>query len=120
MSTRLHAGYERQSYFGKFLVALGAVALLADISAVIQSLERVVERLQEGLFSLVPALGLSFLNTAREIAFHQFDYFSLVSRILVLFTALLAIVIGAVLWSVCSAAAGLGQQTFTISLEGDR
>jgi hypothetical protein len=69
---------------------------------------------------LVPALGLSFLNTAREIALHQFDYFSLVSRILVLFTALVAIVIGAVVLSTRSAAAAAGQQRFTVSVEGDR
>ena len=93
---------------------------MADLAVFIRPLERVVERLQDGLLSLVPAVGLSFLNTAREIAFHQFDYFSLVSRILVLFTALLAIVIGTVVWNARSAGAGLGQQTFTISLEGDR
>ena len=120
MARRLHAGYQRRGYLGKFLMALGSVALLADLSVLIQPLERVVARLQNGLFPLAPALGLSFLNTAREIVFHQFDYFSLVSRILVLFTALLAMVIGAFNWNARSAAAALGQQTFTISLKGDR
>jgi uncharacterized membrane protein YkgB len=120
MATRLHAGNETQGYLGKFLMALGSVALLADLSVLIQPLEQVVERLQDGLFSLVPALGLSFLNAAREIVFQQFDYFSLVSRILVLFTALLAIVVGAVIWNARSAAAALGHRSFTISLEGDR
>lgn len=118
MATQLHAGHERRGYLGKFLIALGSVALLADLSVLIQPLERIVERPQDGLFSLVPALGLSFLNTAREIAFHQFDYFSLVSRILVLFTALVAIVTGAVVLSTRSAAAG--QRGSAVSVEGDR
>ncbi|HEY2548041.1 MAG TPA: hypothetical protein VGI46_18360 [Candidatus Acidoferrum sp.] len=118
MASRLHAGNERRGYLGKFLMALGSVALLADFSVLIRPLEQVVERLQNGLFSLIPALGLSFMNTAREIAFHQFDYFSLVSRILVLFTALVAIVIGAVVLSTRSAAAD--QRGSGVSVEGDR
>jgi uncharacterized membrane protein YkgB len=118
MATRVHAGYERRGYLGKFLMTLGSVALLADLSFLIRPLEQVIERLQNGLFSLIPSLGLSFLNTAREVAFHQFDYFSLISRILVLFTALVAIVIGAVVLSTRSAAAD--RRGSAASVEGDR
>jgi len=120
MATQLHAGYERRGYLGAFLVSLGFVALFADLSVLMQPLEQPVRRLQEGLFSLAPALGLSFLNAAREIVFQQLDYYSLVSRILVLFTAVVAIVIGTVVLSRRSAGAAVGERSFTISAEGDR
>ena len=120
MARQLHPGHERSGYWGKILVSLGTVALLADLSVLAHPIEVVVARLQEGLFSLVPTLGLSFLNTAREIAFQQFDYFPLVSRILVLFTAMLGIVVGTVVLKARSAAAATEQHSFTLSLEGDR
>ena len=84
---------------GKILVSLGFAGLIADLAFLAQPLERLAQRLGEGLFSLVPALGLSVLNAARAIAFHQIDYFSLISRILVLFLALVAMVTGTVLWN---------------------
>lgn len=84
---------------GRILVSLGFAGLMADIAFLAQPLARLAQKLAEGLFSIVPALGLSVLNAARAIAFHQIDYFSLVSRILVLFLALVAVVAGTVLWN---------------------
>ena len=97
MATPRHAGYEQRGYLGRILIILGSVALLSDLAFLAQPLERLVERLREGLFALVPSLGLSFLTAARAIAFHQLDYFSLISRILVLFTAMVAVIVGIVL-----------------------
>jgi hypothetical protein len=97
MATQQHAGYGQRGSLGKILVTVGSVALLADITFLAVPLERLVERLRYGLFGIVPALGLSFLNAARAIAFHQIDYFSLISRILVLFSAMAAIIVGIVL-----------------------
>jgi hypothetical protein len=97
MATPQHSGYEQRGYLGRILVTLGSVAMLSDLAFLAQPLERVVERLREGLFALVPSLGLSFLSAARAIAFHQLDYFSLISRILVLFTAMVAFIAGIVL-----------------------
>jgi hypothetical protein len=97
MATPQHAGYEPRGYLGRILIILGSVAMLSDVAFLAQPLERLVERLREGLFALVPSLGLSFLSAARAIAFHQLDYFSLISRILVLFTAMVAIIVGIVL-----------------------
>ena len=97
MATQQHAGYGQRGSLGKILVTVGSVALLADITFLAVPLERLVERLRDGLFGFVPALGLSFLNAARAIAFHQIDYFSLISRILVLFSAMAAIIVGIVL-----------------------
>jgi hypothetical protein len=94
MATPQHAGYEQRSYLGRVLITLGSLAMLSDLAFLAQPLERLVERLREGLFALVPSLGLSFLSAARAIAFHQLDYYSLISRILVLFTAMVAVFVG--------------------------
>jgi hypothetical protein len=94
MATPVHAANERRAYLGTILVTLGLVTLVADLQVLAQPLARFAERLREGAFSLIPSLGLSFLNVARAIAFDQIDYFSLVSRILVLFTAAVAVVVG--------------------------
>lgn len=97
MATPQHAGYEQRGYLGRILIILGSVAMLSDLAFLAQPLERLVERFREGLFALVPSLGLSLLSAARAIAFHQLDYFSLISRILVLFTAMVAVIVGIVL-----------------------
>jgi hypothetical protein len=97
MATPQPAGYEQRGYLGRILITFGSVAMLSDLAFLAQPLERLVERLRDGLFALVPSLGLSFLSAARVIAFHQLDYFSLISRILVLFTAMVAVIVGIVL-----------------------
>jgi hypothetical protein len=94
MATPVQATNERRVYFGTILVTLGFVTLVADLQVLAQPLARFAERLHEGVFNLIPSLGLSFLNAARAVALHQVDYFSLVSRILVLFTAAVAVVVG--------------------------
>ena len=94
MTPQQHAGYKKRGYMGKILVTLGSVALLADLSFLAQPLERLAARFSEGFFGLVPTIGLSFLNAARAVAFHQIDYFPLVSRILVLFSSMVAVLVG--------------------------
>ena len=94
MATPQDVANERKGYLGTILVTLGFVALVADLEVLAQPLGRLAERLQQGVFGLLPSLGMSFLNAASALAFHQIDYFSLITRILVLFTAALAIVVG--------------------------
>jgi hypothetical protein len=107
MAPQQHAGYKKRGYMGRILVTLGSVALLADLSFLAQPLERLAARFSEGFFGLVPTIGLSFLNAARAIALHQIDYFPLVSRILVLFSAMVAVIVGiALLRSRSESAAG--------------
>jgi hypothetical protein len=110
MARRQLAAQEKRRYMGRILVSFGFAGLIADLAFLAQPLEGLVQRLSEGLFSLVPALGLSVLHAARAIAFHQIDYFSLISRILVLFLALVAMVTGTVLWN----------SRHSASLQGDR
>jgi hypothetical protein len=99
MATQQHATHEKRRFMGRILVSLGFAGLIADLAFLAQPLQRLAQRLSEGLFGLIPTLGLSALNAARAIALHQIDYFSLISRILVLFLALLAMVTGTVLWN---------------------
>jgi len=103
MATQQHAGNAQKTLWGKLLVIFGFVALIADSAVLAQPFERLVEKLSEGLFSLLPTVGLSFVHAARAFAFHQIDYFSLISRILVLFTAMVALVVGSALWKSTSA-----------------
>jgi hypothetical protein len=112
MATPTHAGYERRGYLGTILVTLGSVALVADLEVLAQPLVRLAERLHGGVFSFVPSLGISVLNAARAFAFHQIDYFSLVSRILILFTAAVAVVVGmALLRSQCQDPTGANRMS---------
>jgi uncharacterized membrane protein YkgB len=105
METRQQSENARRSLLGKIMVAIGSIALLADLSVLVQPIERLVQSVSEGLFALLPSVGLSFLHAARAIAFHQVDYLSLVARILVLFTAMVALIVGIVLSQSASARA---------------
>ena len=99
------------------MIMLGSIALIADLAVLAQPIGRLAEKLNEGLFGLLPTVGLSFLHAARAIAFHQIDYFSLVVRILVLFTATVAVIVGTVLLQSPSARAvnGDGLQEYLSS-----
>ena len=103
METRQQSENNRRSLLGKIMVALGSIALLADLSFLVRPIERLIQSAGDGLFALLPSVGLSFLHAARAIAFHQVDYFSLVARILVLFTAMVALIVGIVLSQSASA-----------------
>ena len=105
METRQQSKSTRRSLLGRILVILGSLALLADLSFLAQSIERIAEKLSHGLFALLPSVGLSFLHAASAIVFHRVDYFSLVVRILVLFTAMVAVIVGSVLLQSASARA---------------
>jgi hypothetical protein len=118
MATERTTGYTQKRYVGRTLVTLGAAAMLTDLAFLIYPLTPLLESAKAGLLGIVPALSLSLLNVARAFAFHQVDYFSLVSRILVLFSALVAVVVGTALWKARPRA--LGRSRLPDSVEGDR
>ena len=97
MATQPHAGRLRRTFWGKSLIILGSLALVADLAFLAQPLEHLTEKLSEGLFAALPSIGFSFADAVRTFAFHHVDYFSLISRILVLFSATLALVVGSAL-----------------------
>jgi hypothetical protein len=71
----------------------------------------ILESARQGALGLIPVVGLSLLQVVRAFLFHQIDYFAVVSRILVLFSALAATVIGCVLLTTGSAAAATFDHT---------
>lgn len=85
------------SHGGKILAAIGAAALIADLAFLIGPVSRLAQSAHNGLIGIVPSIGMSILTAARAIAFHQVDYFAVVARILVLFSAMVAVIIGLVL-----------------------
>ncbi|HKV25607.1 MAG TPA: hypothetical protein VJN93_13520 [Candidatus Acidoferrum sp.] len=82
----------RKNLFSKILMTAGLLALMLDLSFLLSPLSQLFASAHSSLIGFVPALGMSFLSAARSIFFHQLDYFSLVSRILVLFCAMVAII----------------------------
>lgn len=99
MATMQASEFRRSGYLGKILVALGVAALFASLAFLAQPAAHLFEQLRHGFFAVIPAVGLSILTAARAFAFHQIDYFSLFSHILVLFSAMVAIILGIVVWS---------------------
>jgi hypothetical protein len=121
MATKQAAGYKQKGFLAGILVTVGAAALLADLAFLAQPLAHLFDSAKSGLFGFVPALGLSALNAARAVALHQVGYFSLVSRILVLFSALVAVVVGTALWNARQAPeATQNRNNLLGSVQGDR
>lgn len=86
--------FQPDEFLGKALVILGMVTLSADLTFLVQPLASLIGRLQDGVLGVLPTLGGAILNVTQAIAFHEINYLSLVSRTLILFIALAAVVIG--------------------------
>jgi hypothetical protein len=87
-------GSKQRGYLGNALIAAGVFALALDLSFLVQPIEAIAARLREGLMGVLPTLGMCLLNATHAIAFHQVDYVSLISRILVLFCAMTSVIAG--------------------------
>lgn len=97
MASLQAAGNRQGSRWGGLLATIGLAALIADLAFLATPVSRLIERAHNGVIGVVPSIGMSFLSAARAIAFHEVDYFSLVARILVLFSAMVAVIVGLVL-----------------------
>ena len=95
MAKERTAKYQHDELIGKALVILGLVTLSADLTFLVQPVVSLIGRLQNGVLGVLPTLGAAILNVTQAIAFHEINYISLVSRILILFIALSAVVVGA-------------------------
>ena len=100
---------KQRVYWGSALILLGLAALIANLAFVANPLAHVIENAQNGLPGVVPSLGLSVLRAAGALALGQVDYFSLASRILLLFSAMVAVIVGMVL--LCSRSIATGSRT---------
>jgi hypothetical protein len=115
-------GSKKRAYWAKMLVVLGAALALADLAFLAHPLTRLVDAVIGGRLSgLVPLLGLYFMTAVRALVLQQIDYVSLVPRILVLFSALVAIVIGVARWKARPAIrSGSDGGSVVDSLRGER
>ena len=109
MAKRSATTRKQRAYWGATLVLLGLAALTANLAFVANPIAHVIENAQNGLAGVVPALGLSMLRAAGALALGQVDYFSLASRILLLFSAMVAVIVGMVL--LCSHSIATGSRT---------
>jgi len=110
-------GANRQkAYLAKGLLAAGLATLLSDLFLIGQPLVTLVATLKHGL-GVLPALGMCVLNATQAIAFHQVGYFSLISQILVLFTAMVTLIAGLALLRPNSARPRI--QTFELLLSNE-
>lgn len=94
MAKERTAKYQHEGFIGKALVVLGLVTLSADLTFLAQPVVSLIGRMQDGVLGVLPTLGGAILNATQAIAFHEVNYMPLVSRILILFIALMAVVVG--------------------------
>lgn len=95
MAKERTAKYQHDEFIGKALVVLGLVTLSANLTFLVQPVVSLIGKLQDGAMGVLPTLGGAILNATQAIAFHEINYISLISRILILFIALAAVVVGA-------------------------
>jgi hypothetical protein len=94
MASRKTNANKQRGYLGKSLLTLGVVALIADLWFLLGPLESLLGRSKEGPLGVLPELGMCLLNATHAIAFHQVSYAALISRILVLFCAMVVLIVG--------------------------
>lgn len=81
-----------EGYWGAALAAAGFLALLINLFLATPFSH--ILATSKGFAGTVSTLGLSVLRTAGAFALGQVDYFSLSTHILVLFSAMLAVIFG--------------------------
>lgn len=94
MATRRANRDEHRGHLGKFLVSVALIALAASLSTLAGPFAFVATRFREGLLGLLPTVGVYVLNATHAIAFHQVNYASLISHILLLFSAMVSLIAG--------------------------
>lgn len=97
---------KHKTYLGGGLVLAGLLALQANLAFWGAPLANLIESSKLGLAGLLSLSGFYVLHAAGNIVFGQVDYFSLASRILLLFCAMVALIAGLVLMSSASATRG--------------
>lgn len=91
---------KQKAYWGLGLILLGLATLAPNLALVAAPIEHVLQTSAHGVAGLVSFAGLSVIRAAGSFALGQVDYFSLASRILLLFCAMVAVIVGMVL--ICS------------------
>ena len=104
---------KHKTYFGGGLVLAGLLALQANLGFWGAPLATLIEGSKNGLAGVLSLSGFYLLHAAGNIVLGQVDYFSLASRILLLFCAMVALILGMVL--MYSASLGRGSNSLSSS-----
>jgi hypothetical protein len=81
-------------YLGKILMILGLAAAFTDLWLLLKPLFDLASSIHQGVLGLLPSLGMCLLNATNAIVFHQIGYGWLISHMLVLCSAMAALVMG--------------------------
>lgn len=84
----------RKGYWGAALLAAGLLALLLNLASGATSFMRLLASFNNGASGLLSSVGLSLLHAVGSVALGQVDYATLLARILVSFSAMVAIILG--------------------------
>jgi hypothetical protein len=78
-------------------MALGVAMAVVDVWLLVKPLLDLASRIHQGFLGLLPSLGMCLLNATNAIAFHQIGYVWFIPHILVLCSAMAALLIGTAL-----------------------
>jgi len=120
MANRKPNTNKQRGHVSTLLLTAGSIALVADLSFIAQPLTALLGRSKEGLLGVLPQLGMCLLNATHAIAFHQIAYIPLISRILVLFCAMVGLIAGVALRRPKSARPRIQTIELALSNEAER
>jgi hypothetical protein len=75
-------------------MTLGLAMALTDLWLLVRPLVELAGRIHQGFLGVLPSLGMCLLNATNAIAFHQIGYVWLISHMLVLCSAMAALLMG--------------------------
>lgn len=84
----------QKGYWGAALLAAGLLALLFNLVSAASLFTSLFAGLRTGFIGPLTSLGLSLLHAVGSVALGQVDYASVFAHILVLFSAMVAIIFG--------------------------
>jgi hypothetical protein len=87
-------GRKQRVYLGRMLAIVGFAMAFTDLWLLVKPLLELASSIHQGAWGLLPSLGMCLLNATNAIAFHQIGYGWLISHMLVLCCAMVAVVMG--------------------------
>jgi hypothetical protein len=84
----------QKGYWGAALLAAGLLPLLFNLVSIAALLAHLFAGFRSGLIAPLTSLGLALIDAVGSVALGQMDYACVFARILVLFSAMVAIILG--------------------------
>ena len=83
-----------KTYWGSALLVAGLLALLLNVAPAVACTVHLFASFKNGMSALFSSVGLSLLHAVGSVALGQVDYATIFARILVSFSAMVAIILG--------------------------